>query len=121
MCVCVNGTEITVLKYVDDLVLLTSSALQAGSEALESCCITNKLTVNTGKSNLTCFDWKAPGYLPTVYYNKEVLEWVNLFKYLGVTFSSRNTFTYGLDLLCQQVLKAQALVDLHVLKHKQCQ
>ena len=51
MGVCVNGTKIPVLKYADDLVLLASSAdaLQAGLEALESYCITNKLTVNTGK------------------------------------------------------------------------
>ena len=120
MGVCVNGTKITVLKYADDLVLLASSAdaLQAGLEALESYCITNKLTVNTGKSKVMCFARKAPEHLPKLYYNKEVLEWVNQFKYLGVTFSSRNTFTDGLDLLCHQAQKAQALVDLHVLKHK---
>ena len=37
---------------------------------------------------------------------------------MGVTFSSQNTFTDGLDLLCHHAQKAQALVDLHVLKHK---
>ena len=120
MGVCVNGTKITVLKYADDLVLLASSAdaLQAGLKAVESYCITNKLTVNTGKSKVMCFARKAPEHLPKLYYNEEVLEWVNQFKYLGVTFSSRNTFTDGLDLLCHQAQKAQALVDLHVLKHK---
>ena len=65
-----------------------------------------------------CFARKAPEHLPKLYYNKEVLEWVNQFKYLGVTFPSRNIFTDGLDLLCHQAQKAQALVDLHVLKHK---
>ena len=37
---------------------------------------------------------------------------------MGVTFSSRNTFTDGLDLLCHQAQIAQTLVDIHVLKHK---
>ena len=50
----VNGSKITVLKHADNLVLLASSAdaLQAGLEALESYCITNKLTVNTSKSKV---------------------------------------------------------------------
>ena len=28
-----------------------------------------------------------------LYYNEEVLEWVNQYKYLGVTFSSRNVYS----------------------------
>ena len=65
--VCVNDTKITVLKYADNLVLLASrsaEALQAGLETLESYCITNKLTVNTGKSKVMCFARKAPEHLP---------------------------------------------------------
>ena len=65
-----------------------------------------------------CFAKKSPDHLPKLYYNKEVLEWVNQFKYLGVTLSSRNTFTNSLDSLCHQTQKAQALVDLLVLNHK---
>ena len=76
MGVCVNGTKITLLKNENDLVLLASSAeaLQAGLEALERYCITNKLTVNTVKSKVMCFARKAPEHLPKLYYNKEVLE-----------------------------------------------
>ena len=51
-------------------------------------------------------------------YNQETIEWVNEFKYLGVTFSSQNTFTGGLVKLCQQAQRAQTVVDPHVLKHK---
>ena len=72
MGMCVNGIKITVLKYADDLVLLAScfDALQAGLEALESYCVTNKLTVNTGKSKVMCFARKTPEHLPKLYYNK---------------------------------------------------
>ena len=112
--------KITVLKYADDLVLLanTTEGLQSGLDALHSYCITNKLTVNTNKSKIMCFANKVPNHLPHLRYNEEAIEWVNEFKYLGVTFSRQNTFTSGLGLLCHQAQRAQTVVDLHVLKHK---
>ena len=64
-----------------------------------------------------CFANKVPNHLPSLRYNEEATEWVNEFKYLGVTFSRRNTFTGGLE-MCQQAQRAQTIVDLHVLKHK---
>ena len=51
-------------------------------------------------------------------YNKKIIEYVNELKYLGVTFSSQNTFTCGLEKLCQQSQRAETVIDLHVLKHK---
>ena len=67
------------MHYADDLVLLASSAdaLQAGLEALESYCITNKLTVSASKSKVMCFARKAPEHLPELYYNKEVHVYLN--------------------------------------------
>ena len=43
-----------------------------------------------------CFANKVQNHLPSLRYNEEEIEWVNEFKYLGVTFSSQNTFTGGL-------------------------
>ena len=56
--------------------------------------------------------------LPTLYYEENQLESVTEFKYLGITFSHRNTMADGLEVLCQQAQRAQSAVDLHVLKHK---
>ena len=83
--------KITVLKYADDLVLLANTAegLQSGLDALHSYCTVNKLTVNIKKSKVMCFANKLPNQLPYLQYNQETIEWVNEFKYLGVTFSVR--------------------------------
>ena len=115
-----NHRKITVLKYADDLVLLANTAegLQSGLDALHSYCTINKLTVIIKKSKVMCFANKLPNELPYLQYNQEIIEWVSEFKYLGVTFSSQNTFTGGLEKLCQQAQRAQTVVDLHVLKHK---
>ena len=51
-------------------------------------------------------------------YDGTKLEWVNNFKYLGVTFKKSNSFTDGIDELCQHAQRAQTVLDLHFLKHK---
>ena len=65
-----------------------------------------------------CFANKLPDQLSYLQYNQEIIEWVSELKYLGVTFLSQNTFTGGLEKLCQQTQRARTVVDLHVLKHK---
>ena len=50
-------------------------------------------------------------------YNDEPLEYVQSFKYLGLNFNSKCSFTESLDKLCSQARKAQTVLDLHVLKH----
>ena len=65
-----------------------------------------------------CFTKKRPTVLPILSYGENQLEWVTEFKYLGVTFSHRNTLVDGLEVLCQQAHKAQSVVDLHILKHE---
>ena len=41
-------------------------------------------------------------------YNGTKLEWVNNFKYLGVTFNKPNSFTDGIEELCQHACKQHA-------------
>ena len=43
---------------------------------------------------------------------------MNNFKYLGVTFNKSNSFTDGIEELCQHAQRAQTVLDLHFLKHK---
>ncbi len=114
-------TKVSVLKYADDLVLIAKSSdgLQQGLEELNRFCNANRLTVNTDKSNLMCFTQKRKDIiLPSLYYDTTSLNWVTQFKYLGVSFSNRNSFKGGLETLCQQAYRAQTVVDLHILKHK---
>ena len=51
-------------------------------------------------------------------YDGTKLEWVNNFKYLGVTFNKSNSFTDGIEEMCQHAQRAQTVLDLHFLKHK---
>ncbi len=120
MGVVLSGTKVSVLKYADDLVLLSTSAsgLQHGLNELRDFCNVNMLTVNTEKSKVMCFARKRPSTIQTLYYDDNILERVDDFKYLGVTFSKTNTFTNGIEVLCQQARRAKTVVDLHTLKHK---
>ena len=45
------------------------------------------------------------------------LQWVDSFKYLGVTFPTTNNFTKGMKAICQQASKSQTVIEMHVLKH----
>ena len=48
-------------------------------------------------------------------YNDEPLEYVQSFKYLGLNFKSKCSFTESLDKLCSQARKTQTVLDLHVM------
>ncbi len=112
-------TNITILAYADDLVLLSTSVqgIQNGLNELHTYCVRNKLTVNTTKSKVMCFSKSMQTALPAVYYNREALEWIDNFKYLGVTFSRNNKFTFAIETLCEQARRAQIVLDLHIIKH----
>ena len=119
MGVLVGDRKISVLKYVDDLVLcsVTSDGLQAGVNAHQEFCTINHLTVNTAKSKVMYISKKSKRNLPVIYYNEKPLEWVEDFKYLGVHFAKNRKLTNGLKNVCQQVASAQTTLDLHIIKH----
>ena len=119
MGVTIRGTRITVLKYADDIVLLLDNeeGLQDGLHALHTYCVKNRLIVNTTKSKVMYFSKKVIKSPPTMTYNDEPLEYVQSFKYLGLNFNSKCSFTESLDKLCSQARKAQTVLDLHVMKH----
>ena len=115
----INGVKVSVLMYADDLVLLsqTEDGLQCGINVLHRFCTENNLTINTSKSKLMYISKRRPDKLPVIEYNSQPLQWVDSFKYLGVTFSSTNNFTKGMKTIWQQRSKSQTVIDMHVLKH----
>ena len=114
-----GNTKITVLKYADYLVLFAKSAesLQLGLNALQQFYKINKLTVNCDKSKVMHFTANKSVIVKDLQYDGTNLEWVNNFKYLGVTFNKSNSFD-GIEELCQHAQKAQTVLDLHFLKQK---
>src|SRR5580698_3538922 len=87
--------EILILLYVDDLILLANSAadLNRKLEVLHMYCNLNGLRVNIKKTKVIIF--RSGGRLPKFvhfYYDKNRLEIVKSYIYLGVCFSSPGLF-----------------------------
>ena len=64
----INGVKVSVLMYVDDLVLLsqTEDGLQRDINALHNFCTENNLTVNTSISKLMYVSKKRPAKSPVI-------------------------------------------------------
>ena len=60
---------------------------------------------------------RRPAKLPVIEYYLQPLQWIDSFKYLGVTFSATNNFTNGMKAIYQQASKSQTVIEIHVLKH----
>ena len=91
MGVTINRVMVSVLMSAEDLVLLvqTEAGLQRSINVLHGVCIENNLTVNTSKSKLMYMyvSNRKPAKLPVIVYDPQPRQWVNSYKYLGVTFS----------------------------------
>ena len=102
----IEGRKICVLKYADDLVLISKSedGLQKSLNSLYSYYAQNKLTMNTSKSKIMHFTKKINkiNKRNTMYYETSTLEWEAEFKYLGIIIKQNNTFGRALEHLCQQ-------------------
>lgn len=113
--------KITVLKYADDLILIsnTHQGLQNGLNTLSEYCKLNKLTVNVAKSKVMFFcsnKVKRDELLP-LQFNQIQLHYVNSFKYLGITFHQSPPLKFLISTLCEQARKAQIVLDLHLKRH----
>ncbi len=120
MGIVIHDTKISVLKYADDIVLLsrTSKGLQAGLDVLHQFCTDNMLSVNTKKSEVMCVSKRRPRNMPpALIYNSNKLKWVDHFKYLGVIFTRTNNPSKCVKHMCTQANRAQSVLDVHVLKH----
>ena len=109
-----EGIDIGMLKlylllYADDIVIFsnTSEGLQKGLDILSDYCQKWKLTVNIDKTKVMVF--RKGGILPrnlSFTFQGNMIEIVNKFIYLGISFSTGSSFTETHKTLSGQALKA---------------
>ena len=82
---------IKLLLYADDLVLVAKSAhgLQMHLYALENFCKEVGMQVNTSKTNIMIFSNKTKQSQHTFFFEDNILEEVNEYKYLGFNFNKK--------------------------------
>ncbi|MCG8033307.1 MAG: reverse transcriptase family protein, partial [Candidatus Thiodiazotropha taylori] len=115
----VNMFKMFMLLYADDIVLFSSSAeeLQKGLDLLSDYCKRWKLKINVAKSKVMVF--RKGGLLPknlSFFYDGQVLEIVNKFRYLGVTFTIGGSFAETQNTLSGQAQKAIFKMNKYVYK-----
>ena len=94
------STDILLLAYADDLVILAESPIDAQRKLnyLEKYCLENDLIVNVSKTKiLPCHCGRKPGKLPRFKYGGEEIEVVKHYVYLGVKFTSSGLFAMQAD------------------------
>lgn len=97
------------LMYADDICIVndTVGRLQKQLNVLSQFCAENGLKVNLSKSNVVVF--RNGGHLRNnerFYFNEQQIECINQYKYLGIIFSSRLTWSLALKNLASQAEKA---------------
>ena len=99
--------KLLVLLYADDTVIFADSVrnLQTCIDALSNYCGMWKLSVNAEKTKVLIFSKRRPRNLNFMFEDK-VLEIVDFFKYLGVTFQRNGTFKEHIRLISNQARKA---------------
>ena len=105
----VNMFKICMFLYADDIVLFANSAeeLQVGLNLLLEYCNKWMLKVNVNKTKVMVF--RKGGILPrnlAFFYNKQQLEIVSKFRYLGVVFPAGGSFSVAQNTLAGQAQKA---------------
>lgn len=100
--------KIFALLYADDTVLFADSSadLQHALNIFEHYCKDWKLTVNTAKTKVMIFGRGRRSQNISFVYNKEDVEIVNSFKYLGIIFSRGGSFAMSVKHNCEQASKA---------------
>ena len=101
-------TKINCLMYADDVILLSETAegLQNCLDKLYKYCEQWGLEVNLKKTKSLIFNNTGRLEQMKLTYNKEVVENVRKYSYLGITFSNSGSFTEAKKELYQKGLKA---------------
>ena len=55
--------------------------------------------------------------MSVIYFNEEPLIWVKTLKYLEIHIANNGKLTNGVNNSCQQAVRAQTALDLHIIKH----
>ena len=118
--VILENVSFNCLMYADDLVLLstTEKGLQSCLNKLSIFCDANGLTVNLKKTNIIIFSKSGRKSKTKFLFNNVEIKEVQLYKYLGILFSSSGTFSYCQNDLYKRGLKANFKIgkcfgDLH--------
>ena len=101
----INGVNVSVLKYADDIVVIATSpeGLQSASDILKYYCELNKLTVNVAKSKVMGVSKRRKKAHRRVFvYDEKQLECVENFKYLGIEFNRLNNTNGAVEQLCKR-------------------
>ena len=111
-----NGTKLNSLLYADDLIILSRSktGLQNCLNALAQYCTSWMLQINPKKTKIMVFQKRAKKYECNFYIDKEKIDTVQNYTYLGTRISSSENFTLSLDHLREKALHALFALRRHV-------
>ena len=98
----IEGENISVLAYADDIILIAPSAvnLQMMLDRLKLWCDTNLMSVNMAKTNLVVFGKKMLTESPRLMFGQKLVETVQSYKYLGITLDRNLTFKEHINNIC---------------------
>ena len=98
---------VAILLFADDIALFSYSpqGLQAQLDILQAFCRQRGLTVNIAKTKVLVFEHKRSNS-PEFTYEGQVIQQVELFKYLGITFHSTRGLSCAIEHLCNSAKKA---------------
>ena len=113
-----SSKSINILQYADDLAIFAESEelLQTKLDMLQIFCKEKKLCVNISKSKIVVFH--ANKSQTSLMYNNCVLEEVDCFNYLGLTWHRKRNMHYAQQIIVKQATRAKAVLDAHLRKHK---
>ena len=96
------------LLYADDLVILSTSpeGLQTSLHKLHEYCVKWKLQVNMSKTKTMCFSNSKKRNTLSMKYNKETLEQIDTYTYLGIEISANGSFKVAGQSMSQKAKKA---------------
>ena len=91
--------KLYVLLYADDTIVMaeTPKELQDALNAVYNYCSTWKLTVNTSKTKIVIFSRGKVRNYPNIMFGTDVLEVVDDYTYLGITFNYNGKFKKAID------------------------
>ena len=96
------------LLYADDTIIMAESAdeLQKALDALYNYCKDWDLTINISKTKIMIFSRGKVRKYPNFYLNKEEIEVVENYTYLGVVFNYDGSFKKAIEKQISQARKA---------------
>lgn len=106
----INGIEdLLMLIYADDIVILAKNPVdvQKKLKTLEDYAVKKKLVVNIEKTKILIFHKGKRKHTPPFTFKNKIIETVNKFTYLGISFSSSGKF---LEATKHQITKANMAV-----------